>query len=194
MNFNRVYKTIGPVPMTLLAQADAGIDAFEKRDAYNFKHGEWLRLDSYHNPDNYQLADIVGQELIDHVMSYFPGEVLFGWSVSHLPPMQTIVDHADRMFFHRLAKRIIVPISNADDILNWHWNRDRQTKLPYTFPLGHVYRLNTSVTHGVQSFNKQARRAVYFDVMESRLYDKFKGHADIVTVILANAVGEKYVL
>lgn len=194
MNFDRVYQAVGSVPLELLKQADMSIDQFEQTNPYNFKHGEWLRLDSYHNPEQRQLSSIIGQDLIDHVMSYFPGEVLFGWSVSHLPAGQVIVDHADRMFFHRLAKRIIVPISNAEDILNWHWNRDRATRLPYILPLGQIYRLNTAVTHGVQSFNNKARRAVYFDVIEQRLNDKFISHPDMLTVILANATGEKYVL
>lgn len=192
MNFNRPYQHIGSVPKELLVNALQGIVDLESKQGYNFKFGQWLRLDSYHNPDNYQLADIAGQELIDHVMSYFPDNKLFGWSISYLPGMGDVIDHADRMFFHRLAKRIIIPVSDTPDILNWHW-QDQHTKRFYFFEYGNVYRLNTAYTHGVKSFNKEIRRAIYLDVIDNRLYDKFKDHPDIVKVILGKASGEKYV-
>lgn len=192
MNFDLPVQHIGTVPQNLLEQALAGVVDLENKKGYNFKFGEWLRLDSYHNPEGHRLEDIAGQELIDHVMSYFPGEVLFGWSISYLPGMKDVVDHADRMFFHRLAKRIIVPISNTPDILNWHWH-DQYTRKYYFFDYGNIYRLNTAYTHGVKSNNKNIRRAIYLDVMDARLHEKFKTHPDIVKVILANASGEKYV-
>jgi len=192
MNFNAPYREIGTVPPALLNKALDGIIDLENKKGYNFKFGEWLRLDSYKNPDNYQLADIVGQELIDKVMSYFPEEVLFGWSVSHLPPLKEVVDHVDRMFFHRIAKRIIIPVSDTPDILNWHW-QDYKTKRNYFFDYGHIYRLNTAYTHGLRSYNKNVRRAVYLDVIEPRLYDKFKSHSDMLKVITENAIGVKYV-
>jgi hypothetical protein len=192
MNFNRPYKHIGTVPTELLVKAHQGIVDLENKQGYNFKFGEWLRLDSYHNPENYQLADIAGQDLIDQVMSFFPNNQLFGWSISYLPGLGEVVDHADRMFFHRLAKRIIIPVSDTPDILNWHW-QDQHTKRYYFFEYGNIYRLNTAYTHGVRSHNKEIRRAIYLDVIDNRLYDKFKNHPDIVTVILGKASGEKYV-
>jgi hypothetical protein len=192
MNFDRPYQDLGTVPVTLLEQALKGVIDLETKQGYNFKFGEWLRLDSYNNPNNYQLADIAGQELINHVMSLYPGEILFGWSISHLPPKKDVIDHVDRMFFHRIAKRIIVPISNTPDILNWHW-QDNNTKRNYFFDYGHVYRLNTAYTHGVKSFNKEVRRAIYFDIIEPRLYNKFNQHPDMLKVITANASGVKYV-
>lgn len=192
MNFNLPMRHIGTVPRPLLERALAGVEELEQQKGYNFKFGEWLRLDSYHNPEGYELGHIAGQELIDHVMSYFPGDILFGWSVSYLPAEAAVIDHADRMFFHRIAKRIIVPITDTPDVLNWHWNKDG-TKRNYFFEYGNIYRLNTAYTHGVKSFNKNIRRAIYFDVMEKRLHDKFISHPDIVKVILANASGEKYV-
>jgi hypothetical protein len=96
------------------------------------------------------------------------------------------------MFFHRIAKRIIVPITDTPDILNWHW-QDNDTKRYYFLEYGNIYRLNTAYTHGLQSYSKQVRRAVYFDVIEPRLYNKFKQHPDILKVITARASGEKYV-
>jgi hypothetical protein len=192
MNFDVPYKDLGTIPVTLLEQALKGVLDLETKQGYNFKFGEWLRLDSYHNPEKYQLTDIAGQGLIDHVMNFYPGEVLFGWSISHLPPEKEVIDHCDRMFFHRIAKRIIVPISNTPDILNWHW-QDNNTKRNYFFEYGHVYRLNTAYTHGVKSFNKNVRRAIYFDIIEPRLYNKFKQHPDMLKVITANASGVKYV-
>jgi hypothetical protein len=194
MNFDLPYKHIGPVPRELLEQAELGVIDLEASGAYNFKHGEWLRLDSYYNPDNHELSDIVGSGLVDHVMSFFPGEKLFGWSVSHIPPHQPVIDHADRMFFHRFAKRIIVPINDVgNNVLNWHWSWN-DTRRCYFFEYGNIYRLNTAWTHGVKNSSNQVRRAVYFDVMETKFYDKFITHPDILTVILANAAGEKYVL
>jgi hypothetical protein len=192
MNFDLPVQELGTIPPTLLERALAGVIDLENRKGYNFKFGEWLRLDSYNNPENFKLADIAGQELIDHVMNFYPGQVLFGWSISHLPPLKDVIDHVDRMFFHRIAKRIIVPISNTPDVLNWHW-QDKNTKRNYFLEYGHVYRLNTAYTHGVKSYNKNVRRAIYFDIMEPRLYNKFINHPDILKVITANASGEKYV-
>ena len=117
MNFYLPVKEIGAISHDLLKTALSGVIDLENKKGYNFKFGEWLRLDSYNNPQNYTLADIVGQGLIDAVMNYFPGDHLFGWSISHLPPKKDVIDHCDRMFFHRIAKRIIVPITDTPDIL-----------------------------------------------------------------------------
>jgi hypothetical protein len=192
MNFNAPMHHIGTIDKPILETALAGVLDLEDKKGYNFKFGEWLRLDSYHNPEGYKIEDVAGEELVNTVLSYFPGDVMFGWSISYLPGLGSVIDHADRMFFHRIAKRIIVPITDTPDVLNWHWNRDG-TKRNYFFEYGNIYRLNTAYTHGVKSFNKDIRRAIYFDIMDSRLYEKFKTHPDVVKVILANASGEKYV-
>jgi len=192
MNFEAPVRELSTIPTGLLESALQGVINLENNKGYNFKFGEWLRLDSYHNPENYKLADIIGQELIDWVMNLYPGEVLFGWSISHLPPKKDVIDHVDRMFFHRIAKRIIVPISNTPDVLNWHW-QDANTKRHYFLEYGYVYRLNTAYTHGVKNYNNNVRRAVYFDIMEQRLYNKFNQHPDILKIITAKSSGEKYV-
>lgn len=194
MYFKTPYKVVSKIPTALLSAAEKNAELFEKSDAYNFKYGQWLRLDSYHNPENYQIKDITGTEIVDYVTSLFPDDEFFGWSVSHLPAKADIVDHADRMLFHRFAKRIIVCLSDVNDVLNWHWSKDGTTKRPYFFEYGTIYQLNTASTHGVKNYSNKDRRAVYFDMMPSRLYEKMKSHPDILTVILSNATGEKYVL
>lgn len=194
MNFNLPYMKIGTVPMTVVQQADDLIKNFESNNRYNFELKNWLRLDSYNNPENFQLVDLVGADLVNTVLDYFPDHVLFGWSVSHLPAKSDIIDHTDRMMFHRFAKRIIVITSENQDVLNWHWSSDRKTKRPYVFERANIYRLNTAVTHGVRNFDNIDRRGVYFDIMPTRLYERFHSHPDILKVILTNATGEKYVL
>jgi hypothetical protein len=113
--------------------------------------------------------------------------------VSYLKGKSDVVDHTDRMMFHRLAKRVIVVINDVPDVLNWHWVTAKM-RVNYLLEYGNVYRLNTSITHGLKNNNSNNRRAIYFDMMPKRLYNKFKSHQDIVSVILADAVGEKYVL
>lgn len=193
MFFKGHYQVIGKVEPQLLEQVNANIVAFEQKQAYNFKHGEWLRLDSYYNPENHRLEDIAGIEIINQVTAMFPDDMLFGWSVSYLPGKSDVVDHVDRMLFHRLAKRIIVTTTNTPDVLNWHWHSDKM-RINYLLEYGNVYRLNTALTHGLKNNNLENRRAVYFDMMPTRLYEKFKSHPDIVSVILADAIGEKHVL
>lgn len=193
MFFQGYYQVAGKIDATLLEQVNANIVAFEQCQAYNFKHGEWLRLDSYFNPENYKLEDIAGPEIINTVTAMFPGDTLFGWSVSYLPGKSDVVDHIDRMLFHRLAKRVIVITTDTSDVLNWHWHSDK-TKVNYLLEYGNVYRLNTAITHGLKNNNTENRRALYFDMMPTRLYEKFKSHSDIVSVILSDAVGEKHVL
>lgn len=193
MFFPGYYQLIGQVDKTLLEQVNSNIKIFEEKQAYNFQHGEWLRLDSYHNPENYKLEDIAGSEIINAVTAMFPEDELFGWSVSYLKGKSEVVDHADRMMFHRLAKRVIVLVNDVPDVLNWHWF-STDTRVNYLLEYGNVYRLNTSITHGLKNNNSDNRRAIYFDMMPKRLYNKFKSHQDIVSVILADAVGEKYVL
>lgn len=194
MNFGLPYIKIGTVPNIVLEQADELIKHFESNHEYNFKLKDWFRIDSYNNPNNFQLQDLIGPDLQNHVMTFFPEHTLYGWSISHLPAKKDIIDHADRMLFHRFAKRIIVITSQNKDVLNWHWAKDKQTKRPYLFDYGNIYRLNTAVTHGVHNYSDQDRRGVYFDMMPTRLYEKFKNHHDILKVILTNATGEKYVL
>ena len=194
MNFDLPYFKVGSVPVTMLEQADALIKNFENNHEYNFKFGDWRRIDSYNNPGNFQLSDLIGPDLQSHMQLFFPNHVLFGWSLSHLPAKTGIIDHADRMLFHRFAKRIIVITSQNKDVLNWHWAKDKLTKRPYVLDSGHIYRLNTAVTHGVHNHSNEDRRGVYFDMMPTRLYEKFKNHNDIMTAILTNATGEKYVL
>jgi hypothetical protein len=193
MFFSGYYQLIGQVNKTLLEQVNSNIELFEQKQAYNFKHGEWLRLDSYHNPENYKLEDIAGTEIINAVTAMFPEDELFGWSVSYLKGKSEVVDHTDRMMFHRMAKRVIVLVNDVPDVLNWHWATSNM-KVNYLLEYGNVYRLNTSITHGLKNNNINNRRAIYFDMMPKRLYNKFKSHQDIVSVILADAVGEKYVL
>lgn len=194
MNFELPCMHIGSVPLGLLEPLEDRVIEFEKKDAYNFKFGDWRRIDSYHNPDNHKLEDIVGQDIVDYVMSFFKDEILFGWSVSYLPEKSTVVDHVDRMLFHRFAKRIIVPITKQSDVLNWHYSRDKTTKRFYFFEYGNIYRLNTAATHGLKNSGDVPRRAIYLDVMERRLYEKFKTHNDILKVILVNATGDIHVL
>ena len=194
MNFSLPYFKVGSVPILMLEQADELIKNFENDHKYNFKLKDWLRIDSYNNPNNFQLTDLIGPDLQNHVNMFFPEHTLFGWSISHLPAKKDIIDHADRMLFHRFAKRIIVITSQNKDVLNWHWAKDKQTKRPYVFDYGNIYRLNTAVTHGVHNYSNEDRRGVYFDMMPTRLYEKFKNHNDMLRVILTNATGEKYVL
>ena len=193
MFFPGYYQLIGQVDKTLLEQVNSNIEIFEEKQAYNFQHGEWLRLDSYHNPENYKLEDIAGSEIINAVTAMFPEDELFGWSISYLKGKSEVVDHTDRMMFHRMAKRVIVLVNDVPDVLNWHWF-SKDTRVNYLLEYGNVYRLNTSITHGLKNNNSNNRRAIYFDMMPKRLYDKFKSHQDIVSVILSDAVGEKYVL
>lgn len=194
MFFNGYYQVAGLVDKNLLAQVNANVELFEQKQAYNFKHGEWLRLDSYYNPDKHKLEDIVGNNIIDIIKSMFPEDEMFGWSVSYLPGKTDVVDHADRMMFHRIAKRIIVVVTDTPDVLNWHWHSNKKTRINYLLEYGNVYRLNTAITHGLKNNNVENRRAIYFDMMPKRLYEKFKSHPDIVSVILTDAVGDKYVL
>lgn len=111
-----------------------------------------------------------------------------------MPEKSNIIDHVDRMLFHRFAKRIIVPITKHSDVINWHYSKDRVTRRYYFFEYGNIYRLNTAFTHGLKNSGPNARRAIYMDVMDRRLYEKFKSHVDILKVILVDASGEKHVL
>lgn len=194
MNFELPIKTIGKINTDILDEVNERLIQHESKSEYVFKYQNWQRLDSYNNPENFKLEDIVGSRIIESVMSYFPSEVLYGWSLSHLPGKTKILDHVDRMLLHRLAKRIIVPVSNTPDVLNWHYSSDRITKRYYTLDYGNIYRLNTAATHGLMNNNEQSRRAIYFDVMPKRLFDKFKDSFDIQKVILMNASGEIHVL
>lgn len=193
MFFQGYCQLIGSVDKKLLSQTNNRIQTFEQGRAYNFKHGEWLRLDSYYNPENHKIENIAGSDIVDAVTAMFPEDELFGWSISYLPGKNEVVDHTDRMMFHRLAKRVIVVVNDVPDVLNWHW-KSNTLKVNYLIEYGNVYRLNTAITHGLINNNTESRRAIYFDMIPKRLHRKFKSHADILTVILADAVGEKYVL
>ena len=190
MYFELPMKLIGSIDCRLLDYANSKMIEFEQSNKYIFKYQNWHRLDSYNNPNSVQLNDIIGNDFIDAVMSYFPGQMLYGWSLSHLPAKTKILDHVDRMLLHRLAQRIVVPVTNTPDVLNWHYSNDKITKRFYMFEYGHIYRLNTSMTHGLSNNNSQPRRAVYFDVMSTRLYEKFKDNYEIEKVILFNSSTE----
>lgn len=194
MNFDSPMKVISPIDNNILDVAHQRLVDYENKNEYVFKYKSWLRLDSYNNPENRTLDSIVGSEIIDAVMKHFPDSVLYGWSLSHLPGKTKVDDHVDRMLLHRLAKRIVVPINKIPDVLNWHYSKDKTTKRYYTFDYGNIYRLNTAATHGLVNNNDMARRAIYFDVMPSRLYNRFKDNLDIQNVILAIASGITHVL
>lgn len=194
MYFDLPFKRIGSVPVPLLEHALHGMFEYENHNEYKFEYENWKRLDSYNNPLGIKLQDIAGQELIDHVMSHFKDHMLYGWSLSYLPSKTRVVDHVDRMMLHRLAQRIIVPVNDVPDVLNWHYCDDRQTKRFYTLDYGYIYRLNTAATHGLENNNTQPRRAIYFDVMPTRLYEKFQDNYEIQKVILLKATGVIHVL
>lgn len=194
MYFNLPIKVIGTIDVSLLEQVHCRLIDHENNNNYIFKYENWERLDSYNNPAGFKLENIVGQEIIDIVMSHFPDSVLYGWSLSHLPGKTKISDHVDRMMLHRLARRIIVPVNDTPDVLNWHYSSDKVTKRYYTLEYGKIYRLNTAATHGLENNNINPRRAIYFDVMPVRLYEKFKNDFEIEKVILQKASGEIHVL
>lgn len=194
MNFKHPYEVIASISKEMLKDVEQKIIDFESNDAYNFKHGDWERIDSYYNPEGWDLEKIVGPDFIRYVTGLFPEDHFFGWSLSYLPPKKDVIDHADRMLFHRFAKRIIIVVSETPDVLNWHYSSDKETKRPYLLEYGKIYRLNTAVTHGLKNFSSLERRAIYVDMMPKRLYEKLKDHPDILKVILMNASGERYVL
>ena len=193
MFFKGTCRLEGKLDEHIIDRAEARLIEFESNPIYNFSYKDWQRLDSYHNPSAYNLVDIVGEELVAAVLQIFDSHKLFGWSISSLPGSTAIADHADRLMLHRLAKRIIVPLTDTHSCQNWHWNTHDQ-RINYTLDRGGVYRLNTAITHGLKNNSTEPRRAVYFDMMPDRLYDKFSTHTDITSVILANAIGNKYVL
>lgn len=186
--------TIAAIDHGILDRSNQRLIERENKKEYVFKYKDWLRLDSYNNPENLSLESIVGQEIIDEVMQHFPGSMLYGWSLSHLPGKTKIDDHVDRMMLHRLARRIIVPISNTPNVLNWHYSRDKITRRHYMFDYGNIYRLNTAATHGLVNNNEMPRRSIYFDVMPNRLYERFKDNSDIEQVILMKSSGVTHVL
>lgn len=194
MYFEYPIKKIGTIDQSILHNVNQRLIEYETNNKYNFNYQDWQRLDSYNNPTGIQLADIVGHDIIKITMSLFTDHMLYGWSLSHLPAKTKVLDHVDRMMLHRLAQRIIVPVTDTPDVLNWHYSRDKVTKRYYTLDYGNIYRLNTAVTHGLENNNTQPRRAVYFDVMPIRLNNKFKDNFEIQKVILLNASGEIYVL
>lgn len=194
MWFEHPIKEIGLIDTGLLENVNARMCAHEDQNKYVFKYEDWERLDSYNNPSGITLASIVGQEIIDTVMAHFKNHILYGWSLSHLPGKAKISDHVDRMLLHRLAMRIIVPVTNTPDVLNWHYARDKMTKRFYILDYGKIYRLNTAATHGLENNNINPRRAIYFDVMPERIYHKFKNNFEIEKVILLKSSGEKHVL
>jgi hypothetical protein len=194
MNFEFPIQVIGDVDTNILTLVNNKLIDYESKSQYIFQYQNWSRLDSYNNPENLKLEDIIGDDIVNRVMSYFQNEVLYGWSLSYLPGNTKIADHVDRMMLHRLAKRIIVPVSNTPDVLNWHYSPDKISKRFYTLDYGKIYRLNTAATHGLVNNSKEPRRAVYFDIMPTRLFEKFKDSFDIQKVILLNSTGEIHVL
>lgn len=193
MFFKGTCRLEGSLDEQLISSAEAQLIKFESNLIYNFSYKDWQRLDSYHNPSAHNLTDIVGEELVGAILQIFPSHKLFGWSISSVPAGTLISDHTDRLMLHRLAKRIIVPLTDTHSCQNWHWSTP-DLRINYTLNRGGVYRLNTAITHGLKNNGTEPRRAVYFDMMPTRLYDKFNTHADITSVILANATGSKYVL
>lgn len=194
MWFDLPMAVIGDIDTSILDDVNNRMIQYETNNKYVFNYKDWERLDSYNNPTGIKLEEIVGNKIIDTVMSHFPGHTLFGWSLSHLPGKTKIDDHVDRMMLHRLAKRIIVPVNDTRDVLNWHYSGNKVTKRYYIFNYGKIYRLNTAATHGLENNNTVPRRAIYFDVMPTRLYEKFKNNFEIEKVILVNASGEIHVL
>lgn len=198
MYFKLPYTKLADAPLKLLQTSEAKLISHEtastsEDNIYKFSFRDWQRLDSYNNPQNVRLEDAIDPELVTFAMGLFPTEHLYGWSLSFLPANTAIADHVDRMLLHRFCKRVIIPLSTTPDVLNWSYERDRTTKRFYTLDYGGVYRLNTAITHGLYNNSNLPRRAVYLDIIDDRLYNRFKNHPEMQKVILANALGEIYV-
>lgn len=177
------------VSQPLLDDALKRILVLEANEGYSFTLDAWKRVDSYAQREPTPLSKYVGEPLVEHVLAQFPGERLFGWSLSMLPAGERVPEHVDRMFFHRLAKRIIVPLGGTDDVLNWSYTSDKRTRRYYLLPAGAAYRLNTAITHGLINNGKAARRAVYFDIIDARLSSRFGSHPDLMKAILQQNTG-----
>jgi len=187
-------KTLFEVSNLLSTDVEKRLVDLEANGLYNFKLGAWERVDSYGLSKAPKLSTVIGNELVNYVMKQFPGEHLFGWSLSMLPPGQQVLEHTDRMMFHRLARRVIVPVGPTKDVLNWSYASDKKTKRYYLLETGAAYQLNTAITHGLSNNGSLPRRAVYFDVIDERLYQKFISHPDIMCVILKQNTGAVHVL
>lgn len=182
------------VPKEILNDARQKILNMEATEGYSFKLQAWKRVDSYAFNSPPDLSKYVGSDLVDYVISKFPDDVLFGWSLSLLPSKEKVIEHTDRMFFHRFAKRIIVPIDGTKDVLNWSYDNDKKTRRYYLMPEGFAYQLNTAITHGLSNNGPFDRRAVYFDMIDQRLNTKFSSHPDLKKVILQQNTGVIHVL
>lgn len=109
------------------------------------------------------------------------GRVLCAWSLSRINPGTRLSDHTDGILRFRFCDRYIIPLSNNSRSYNYYKEGEREVRVH--FKIGGVYRLNNLVMHGAVNDGDEPRDNLLLDVIEERVWHKYKHHPDMYALI-----------
>ena len=199
MNFKAAYQILGTVPEDLLCELTRQIQLIQSTD-YNYSDknigsGEvsWSRVDFFATSQPPEPKKPLFDAMFA-VANYCKAECgldrVNSASVSTLAPFQTIDEHTDGRFLHRITNRYIVPLSHSD--VNYNYGYYNGEKVIYPMVYGNIYRINNAIIHAANNFESSERFNLLIDTFDERLQQKFSQHPDILAALTVFGVNKEF--
>lgn len=201
MNFDSAYEIIGTITNDTVNEVMTKINECIKQDDFTYidhnsktKEHSWLRLDFATKPSVEHLIPLYDalNNMATELSNYPNIDPITNISVSMLKPLQTLDEHTDGRFIHRITNRYLVPLTESDKNYNYGYYNDE--KIIYPLKKGKIYRVNNAIIHSALNLENTERYNILIDTQCNRLRQKFKNHPDLMkglTVLGVNYYFEK---
>lgn len=199
MNFKAAYQILGTVPDNLLAELTHQIQLIRSSD-YNYcdkntesKELSWSRVDFFATTQPPELQKQLFAAMFavaDFCKTHCGLDRVNSASISTLAPLQTIDEHTDGRFLHRITNRYIVPLSHS--IVNYNYGYYNGEKIVYPMTYGKIYRINNAIIHAAKNLENSQRFNLLIDTFDERLQQKFSQHPDILAALTVFGVNKEF--
>lgn len=151
----------------------------------------WCRIDAslrqnnlYTSPYYKEVAPVL-EALKSLNLPNLDGSILYSWSISRLSPRTKLGNHTDGILRFRFCDRIIIPLSVNTKSYNYTVVGGKENRV--YLEVGGIYRLNNLEIHGAVNDGDTPRDNLLIDMIDPRLWAKFKDHPDLYSLISPNA-------
>jgi hypothetical protein len=186
MYFNSAYSVVGSIDVTLLEEIIDQINKNINSRDYTYhdvdsktKLPSWSRVDFSHEPTDERLIPLYKSILrvISEFKKTYRLNPISNISISVLQPLQTLEEHTDGRFIHRITDRFLIPLMKSD--VNYNYGYINNQKVIYPLEYGKIFRINNAIIHSALNLENQERYNILIDTFDTRLREKFANHPDL---------------
>lgn len=186
MNFKGAYQIIGTISNDIIDETMKNIENCVKEDDFTYmdhnaetKQRSWSRLDFASVPKSEHLMPLYHSlmKMANQLMTYPKMDPINSISVSMLKPLQTLDEHTDGRFIHRITNRYLVPLTDSN--VNYNYGYYNEEKIIYPLRKGKIYRVNNAIVHSALNLENAERYNILLDTFDARLRNKFIHHNDL---------------